>query len=167
MTKRFVLMISTALCLWTAQALASSMQWMDGFETYPVGSFPNPAWVNSGNTAAYVTNTVQESGHNSLYLYGLIGQNWAAAASRQFAYAPDLMFEFDVRNGSEPLDGGLHQVYGGVSLATGPSWQTYARSFISFGSDGRIHAPGTAGELSGPVLGTYTAGTWYGVKIAA
>lgn len=166
MFSRFLLMVSAALCLWTAQALASSVQWMDGFETYGVGNFPNPPWVNSGNTTAYVTNTVQKSGQNSLYLYGLIGQDWAALASRQFAYAPDLVFQFDVRNGSEPLDGGLHQVYGYVNLATGPSWQTYARSFIAFGSDGLIHAPGTGGELSGPVLGSYTAGTWYDVKIA-
>jgi hypothetical protein len=163
---RFVLMVLMALCLWTAQALASSVQWMDGFETSPVGEFPTSNWTNSGNTTAYVTNTIQESGNNSLYLYGLISQDWAAVASRQLAYAPDLLFEFVVRNGSEPLDGGLHQVYGAVSLATGPSWTTYVRGLIGFGSDGLIHGPGTGGELSGPDLGTYTAGTWYDVKIA-
>lgn len=164
--RRFGLMVLTALCLPTAQALASSVQWMDGFESYPAGGFPTSNWTNSGNTTAYVTNTIQESGNNSLYLYGLIGQDWAAVATRQIAYAPDLVFEFDVRNGSEPLDGGAHQVYGGVSLSTGPSWTTFARGLISFGSDGLIHAPGTGGELSGPVLGSYTAGTWYDVKIA-
>ena len=164
--RRFVLMVLTVFCLWTAQALASSLQWTDGFETYTVGKFPNPPWANSGNTAAYVTNTKQESGNNSLYLYGLIGQDWAALAHRKFAYAPDLVFEFGVRNGSENLGGGLHQVYGSVELTTGPSWTTYVRELIAFGSDGRIHGPGTGGELSGPVLGTYTAGTWYDVKIA-
>lgn len=164
--RHFVLIGSMASCLWTAPALASSVQWTDGFESYPVSAFPTSNWTNSGNTTAYVTNAIQESGNNSLYLYGLIGQDWAAVASRQFAYAPDLVFEFDVRNGSEPLDGGLHQFYGGVSLATGPSWQTFVRGLIGFGSDGLIHGVGTGGELSGPVLGTYTALTWYDVKIA-
>jgi hypothetical protein len=164
--RRFVLMVLPVLCLWTAQALASSLQWTDGFETYTVGKFPTPTWINSGNTTAYVTNTEQESGNNSLYLYGLIGQDWAALAHRQFAYAPDLVFEFDVRNGSENLGRGLHQVYGSAMLSTGPSWTTTVRGLIAFGSDGLIHGPGTGGELSGPVLGTYTAGTWYDVKIA-
>jgi hypothetical protein len=163
--RHFVLMVLTALCLWTAEALASSLQWTDGFETYTVGKFSNPPWTNSGNTTAYVTNTEQESGNNSLYLYGLIGRDWAALAHRQFAYAPDLVFEFDVRNGSESLGRGLHQVYGSAMLSTGPSWTTTVRGLIFFGSDGLIHGPGTGGELSGPVLGTYTAGTWYDVKI--
>src|ERR1035438_8913328 len=117
--RRFVLMVLVALCLWAAQALASSVQWTDGFETYTVGKFPTPTWTNSGNSTAYVTNTQQDSGNNSLYLYGLIGQDWAAVAHRQFAYSPELVFEFDVRNGSENLGHGLHQVYGAVELATG------------------------------------------------
>jgi hypothetical protein len=141
-------------------------QWTDGFETYLVGKFPSTNWANSGNTQTNVTNTTAHGGSNSLFLYGVIGGDWAAIAHRQFVYSPHLQFDFYVQNGSETLTG-LHQVYGTVALNTGPSWTYPGRGILYFGADGKIHGPTIAGgsELSGPVLGSFTAGQWYHVTI--
>lgn len=161
------LIFSMAIAAAAPESAMASSQWSDGFESYPVGRFPSSNWSNSGNSQVTVTNTTSESGSNSLYLYGLIGQDWAALAHRQFSYAPSLMFDFSVKNGSEPLHG-IHQEYGIVELNTGPSWTTPGRGLIGFGEDGLIHGPALpgGGELSGPVLGQFTAGTWYDVQIA-
>ena len=146
-------------------ATAGPIEWSDGFKTYSAGRFPGANWTNSGNTQVSVTDSTRESGAKSLFLYGLIGQNWAALAHRKFTPAASHRFGFSVKNGAERLSG-VHQEYGAFNLNTGPTWTTPGRSLILFGQDGNIHAGQTGvGELSGPILGQFTAGTWYDVQV--
>lgn len=157
-------LVAVAAAAAPSSAVAQT-QWTDSFETYAAGRFPSTNWSRSGNTTISVSNTVADDGGQSLLLYGLVGQNWAALAHRQYSPAPALRIDFSVRNGFETLTG-VHQEYGAVALYTGPSWRNSGRGLILFGMDGKVHAYGTSGgELSGPVLAPFTAGTWYDVSI--
>lgn len=149
-----------------------TVQWTDNFSGDTVGNFPSPPWTNSGNTQANVTNTTAAPGDtNSLFLFGLIGQDWAAVANRQFTIAPGgYLISFNVDNGSESLSG-IHATYGGAGIASGPVWTDPGIDMINFGDDGIIHgqslneADSVSQELSGPNLGTFVANKWYNVQI--
>ena len=139
----------------------TTLQWSDGFESYSAGSFPSSNWSISGNTDIQVTNTVRETGNNSLDLYGIIGGNWAALAHRQYNPSNELLIEVSVNNGSESISG-IHNFRGEVQLNTGPSWTTPVVSLLMFGDNGNIYAGPNA---TSPILSSYLSGTWYDVQM--
>jgi hypothetical protein len=132
--------------------------WFDDFESYQLGQFPSPPWINSGNNQAYVDNTESVSPSQSLKLFGVVGGCWGAWAHRYFALQPPFSIGFYVYNGSEALSG-CHPWRGEAALYTGPSWTYQSRVLISFDGDGRIISG------SGVDLGPFASNTWYEVQI--
>ncbi len=146
-------------------AEADSPVWTDDFESYQAGKFPSPNWTYSGNSAIAVDNTTHVSGNQSLRMYGSVGGCWGALVHRPLQVAPPFTVEFYVRNGSEKLTG-CHPDRGGMSLNTGPSWTTSARSLIAFNGDGTILAFPVGDHATGRLLGNYASEQWIKVKVS-
>lgn len=152
------------------QEAAGAQGCMDGFESYPVGTFPSPPWSNSGSTNGAIDDARAHSGARSLRLVGNVGGCWAALAHLRCDVQRPTDVRFCVYNGSEPLSG-CHSIYGAVSLNTEPSWTTPGRGFIAFDVDDRTGARIIRGNfegndpVGGPDLGVFESGRWYDVRI--
>ncbi|MEO0098578.1 MAG: FlgD immunoglobulin-like domain containing protein [candidate division WOR-3 bacterium] len=153
------IIITAILCLSTVAW--AQIVWEDGFESYPVGQFPNPPWIPSGNgnsSDCYVDSTVRYAGVKSLKLYGVVGAFWGALAHRPLQTSAPYLIEFMVRNGSEQIPPQGHQGRGGLSVRTGPDWTYPGRDFLSFHKNDTIYG------MRGP-LQTYSTLTWYRVRV--
>jgi len=107
---------------------AQAQSWLDNFESYPLGSFPSPDWLASGNTATSIVNSTYVSPTQSMQMFGVIGGCWAAVVHRQLTVAPPYTIQFFARNGNETLSG-CHPLRATAALSTGPSW-TYPNRFL-------------------------------------
>jgi hypothetical protein len=169
--KNFYLIVVSMICFYfCAVSVVSSAEWIDDFEVYPVGLFPSPTWVNSGNTTAFIDNTISVSGSKSLKLFGQLGSCWAALATRKIEVQPPFIIQFYVYNGTEALSG-CHSMYGTAELHTGPTWQYPWRGLITFDVDDRTGEKIIRGTykaddpINGVDLGRYVQETWYKVQI--
>lgn len=133
--------------------------WSDGFETYSIGSWPLPYWINSGNDSGYVDNSVYHSGSQSFKLYGVIGSFWAAHANHAIGTTAPWSVECYIKTGSEDIPPDGHQVRATLQLHVQPDWTSDGRILVNFHKDGNIYSSGNQ------TLGTYQTETWYKVKI--
>lgn len=154
----FLLAISLFItCTARADVLLS-----EDFESYTVGTWPSPAWVQDANAINdpsnnQIVNSPGGSG-KSLKLFGQIGGCWAAITYRQFVPPSAFDLEFDVLNGAEGLSG-CHPYRGDVGLRQGTHWWNPSRELIIFWNDGTI-------RVEGVNLGQYEVSRWYHVKIS-
>jgi len=136
--------------------------WSDGFESYETGSFPSANWVPDANALDtannYVDATKAYSGSKSLRLYGDVGGCWAAATYRPLNINPPYYIEVKVNNGSENLSG-CHPSRAFIMLREGTSWTNPGRPLVTFNGNGKIET------FDGMVLGNYSSGVWYSVKV--
>ena len=152
-----------------ARSVTVTFGWFDDFESYTAGTFPSPAWTNSGNTAAVVEAGTGVAATKGLKLFGVLGSCWGALAHRPITVQPGVVIEAYVRNGAENLSG-CHSSYGVVQFNTGPNWNTSGRALLMFDQDDTTGARIVRGMTSdvpanGPNLGSYVQETWYKVKI--
>jgi hypothetical protein len=150
--------------------------WSDGFESYKTNSFPSANWVPDANAldAAnnYVDATKAYSGSKSLRLYGDVGGCRGALAYRPINISPPYYIEVEVNNGAENLSG-CHPARAQLAIYEGTSWTSPWRVFVTFDLDGKIRTSylggGTSDISSAPenrvILGNYTPGIWYKVKV--
>src|SRR5271165_4975601 len=130
------LVVATLLVLTVlAPPSAHAQSWIDNFESYPLGSFPSPDWLASGNNGTSIVNSTYVSPSQSAQLYGVIGGCWGAVIHRQLQVAPPYTIQYYARTGNETIYG-CHPVRGTAALNTGPSW-TYPERFLgTFGANG-------------------------------
>lgn len=138
----------------------------DGFEAYPVGSFPTN-WSQSGNTAISVDNSTSHSGTNSLRMFGVLGNCNGALAHRQINIPLPWQLVCFVKNGAE-RGTGCHPQLGGIQLNTGPSWTYPESAAIEFtaasGQTNQLQVQSPSGS-SWLNMGTFVTNQWY--KITA
>jgi len=145
-------------------AATDSVLWSDGFESYPVGSFPSD-WTQSGNAFDTSNNHVVASpvasGSKALKLKGVAGSCWEALAFHDLlaSTTESLTISFDIYTTTEGSEGCHGKKNGGVILYTGPSWTYSGRTLITFTTEGKVLG-------SGIDLGTYTVGIWTHADIA-
>ena len=123
--------------------------------------FP-PTWTKDANANDSAHNYVESikayNGAKSLRLYGSIGGCWAALTYRPLTISPPFYVEVSINNGGESLSG-CHPDRACVGLRKGTSWTNPMRRFVTFIGNGEIRAADDS------VLGTYSTGAWYKVKI--
>jgi hypothetical protein len=134
----------------------------EDFESYPVASWPSPAWTPDANAVNDPQNNqiVSSPGGRTgkgLQLFGAIGGCWAALGYHQFCPPAAFELEFDVYNGSESLSG-CHPERGYVGLRQGTYWANYNRALVEFLGNGDI-------RCHGAILGQYETLRWYHVKV--
>lgn len=133
----------------------------DTFETYAVGTFPNPPWVGDANAVSnpqhnrVVADPVDAS-NQVLQLYGTHPGNWSALAYHPCAFPST----FDVT-----LRTYLHAYYidsvarGVVAqMRQGTSWTNPGRGLLFFGEDGDV-------RLGGVTVGSFEHDRWYDVRV--
>ncbi len=152
-------------------ALVSS-QWSEGFESYPLGSFPtNGGWVlayeGSGTQYQYVDNTHAASGAQSLHLAG--SSCWAAEAYRPLVIPDSSVVEFEAAVFVDAIvSGGCTPAIAHVALSNPglDEWGTYY-GLVYFDSNGEIDACTRTYPLQLVPLMSYAPRQWYRVRVVA
>ena len=139
-----------------------SGSWSDSFESYETGSFPSANWTPDANALDtannYVDATKAYSGSKSLRLYGQVGGCWSAETDRPVNINPPYYIEVKINNGFENLSG-CHPSRAWIILREGTSWTNPGRALVTFNGNGKIET------FDGMVLGNYSSGVWYSVKV--
>jgi len=127
-----VILVPSVLGTGTARA----QSWYESFDEYPVGSFPSPDWIPSGNNGTSIVNSEYVSpSDQSVQMYGVVGGCWGAVIDRELQVTPPFTIQFYARNGNESLSG-CHPIRATSALSTGPSWTYPDRLLSTFGANG-------------------------------
>jgi hypothetical protein len=133
---------------------------MDDFENYWVDSFPSAGgweivWSGMGKGYQVISTSYSYSPTRSLQLWGETG--WSAVVQRKFSTdSPIIGYEFSIlieTRASQYVD---HPAFFCRDCAP---WGAYYGTVIFDHSDGKIKAE------NGDVLGSWSPGTWYRVKV--
>ncbi len=155
-----MLTIFSMLSFFTQQTTAEILIFEDDFESYDVGTFPNPGgWelIFNGMGTQYqiVTDSVSYSPAKSLQLWGK--PNWSALAMKAFVTEAEIIgYEVYVRIEESTTDTAAYMSF--YNRTTGSPWGAHAGRVV-FAADGKIV------DDYGLLLGMWFPDNWYKVRV--